>query len=267
MKKYQGVFERIKNKYPELINERPLYYKEAAELYDQISIVYDDYPMFLQQAVIHGGPILELCCGSGRLTLPLLKAGFRITAVDLSEDMLLNLRQQLEKNKRYEKYKNNVSLVCQDMTKLDLDETYNIIMIGATSIRLMEKDFIAFFNEMHDLLNPGGCLFFNIEDLPASRRSNEAENPMGVFDFEEKDGKLALICMQRFIDYEEKRATVNFIKIVPGTEEKILLSQTEYRIFGKEDIEFAAEKSKFGSCEIIKDANSVNYFCRMLKKN
>lgn len=266
MKKYYGIFERIKSHYPESINEHPFYYKEGADLYDQISVEYDDYPMFLQQAVILGGPVLELCCGSGRITLPLVKAGFKITAVDLSEDMLSNLRLQLGKSKRYERFKHNVSLVCQDMTELDLKETYNLIIIGATSIRLMENDFAVFFNQMYELLISGGCLFFNFENLPIQKNKNEIENPIGIIDFENKNGKLSLVCLQRFINYPEKRATVNFIKVVPGVEEKILLSQTDYRIFGVEDIVNAAKNSTFGTCEIIPVLNSDNYFCKMIKK-
>lgn len=42
-----------------------------------------------------GGPILELGCGTGRVTLPLARAGFAVSAVDASPDMLGRLRQNL----------------------------------------------------------------------------------------------------------------------------------------------------------------------------
>lgn len=43
------------------------------------------------------GQLLELGCGSGRLTLPLLRDGHRVTGVDLSADMLQRLRERLDR--------------------------------------------------------------------------------------------------------------------------------------------------------------------------
>lgn len=264
MNKYYGVFQILKENYPQSINECPLYYKEAAKFYDRIAITYDDYPMFQEQAILHGGPILELCCGSGRLTLPLAKAGFKITAVDLSEDMLSTLQSSLYR--KYRRVKDNVTYVQADMTKLELDEKFNFIMIGATSIRLMENDFTDFFNQMYDLLNPNGCFYFNFEDLPIKNDVDIVNEPlyMGVFD--DANGNPVIVNMLRIFQYSEKRATVNFISFSPDTDEKMLLSHTEYRIFGIDDIKESAEKSAFGKCEIIPTKEQGNYFCKMVKR-
>ena len=43
-----------------------------------------------------GGPILELACGTGRIALPLAKAGLHVTGVDRSEAMLTIARRKLE---------------------------------------------------------------------------------------------------------------------------------------------------------------------------
>lgn len=265
MEKYFGIFERIKNIYPDKIIEYPLYYKEAATLYDRIAVCYDDYPMFLKQGLLFNGPILELCCGSGRITLPLLKAGFRITAVDLSEDMLSNMRKTLDSNKRYSKVRDNLSIVNGDMTKLCLKDKYNLIIIGATSIRLMEEDFTLFFNHMYEFLNEGGCLFFNFEDLPILLDKQEQIEEMSAGDLLDKTNDLTILLLQRKINYYEKRAIVNFISMSSNTDKKVLLSHTNYRIFGVDDIVNAAEKSLFGACEIIPVANTNNYFCKLIK--
>lgn len=265
MNRYYGIFNRIKENYPELINEYPLYYKEAADLYDCLMVNNADADFFIQQALIHGNSVLELCCGSGRLTLPFLKAGLRVTAVDLSEDMLSNLQKNL-KNRKYSRVKKNLTVINGDMTKLELDEKYNIIIIGATSIRLLDKNFEDFFNDMYELLDEGGCLIFDFEDLPIKDSIDEVVEPMITIDYMSKDNKLSLIYMQRFFQYKEKRAVVNAMKVIPVSEEKILLSYTDYRIFGMEDLKEAAKKSKFGSCEIIEAQGYGNYFCKMIKK-
>ncbi|SET37592.1 class I SAM-dependent DNA methyltransferase [[Clostridium] polysaccharolyticum] len=269
MKKYFQIFERISNTYPDKIFECPLYYKKAADLYDAIAVNYNDYPMFLRQAMLTNGPILELCCGSGRLTLPLLKTGFKITAVDLSEDMLGNMKRTIESKKKYARLKDNLTIVNEDMLNLNLNEKYNLIMIGATSIRLMEKDFAEFFNDMYELLNEGGVFLFNFENIPVCTDQEEKLEPLSMGDLQDDTDNMNLIAMQRLIRYTEKRAFVNFISMSTDPEKKVLLSYTDYRIFGIEDIKKAAKESLFGECEIIKESTyeTDEYFCRLIKKN
>lgn len=264
MEEYYGIFKKVKNDYPELVNEYPLYYKESVDIYEQLCVFNNDINNFLQQALLFGGPILELCCGSGRLTLPLLKLGFKVTAVDLSEDMLSNLKLKLS-NRKYLKFKENLTIVVDDMTKIKSDEKYNFIVIGATSIKLVEEELCEFFDKMYEILNDGGCLFFDCEDIPI-KENEEVIEPMIISDFINKDKKLALICIQRILNYKEKRAVVNFFRIIPATEEKILLSYSTYRIFGIEDIKDAVRKSKFKTCKIINSEDSNNFFCKMIKK-
>ena len=42
----------------------------------------------------HGQPALDLACGTGRLLLPLLRAGLDVDGCDLSPDMLALCREQ-----------------------------------------------------------------------------------------------------------------------------------------------------------------------------
>ncbi len=48
----------------------------------------DDLPLVAAFARRTGGPLLELGCGTGRLLIPLAKAGYRVTGVDISSEML-----------------------------------------------------------------------------------------------------------------------------------------------------------------------------------
>ena len=48
----------------------------------------DDLPFWLAQAARYGDPILELGCGTGRVSIPLAQAGHQVTGIDMAEDML-----------------------------------------------------------------------------------------------------------------------------------------------------------------------------------
>ncbi|MEO8208005.1 MAG: class I SAM-dependent methyltransferase, partial [Chloroflexota bacterium] len=60
-----------------------------ARLYDlDVSVDPGDVDLYLALAARVGGPIVELCAGSGRIAVPLAVAGYNITAVDLDDAML-----------------------------------------------------------------------------------------------------------------------------------------------------------------------------------
>ena len=62
----------------------------AVELYSRLSV--GDEPDVIQAAVPAGASILELGCGAGRVTHPLVARGFTVTAVDESRQMLERVR-------------------------------------------------------------------------------------------------------------------------------------------------------------------------------
>lgn len=65
-----------------------------------------------------GGPVLELCCGTGRVAIPLAREGFEVTCVDISQAMLMRFRRALDEEQKA--VAERITLVEQDVTKLDL---------------------------------------------------------------------------------------------------------------------------------------------------
>jgi SAM-dependent methyltransferase len=71
------------------------HYRDAA-LYDhEYGRRRDDVRYYRELAREHAGPILELGCGTGRLMVPLLRDGHRVTGVDVAETMLTRLRGRI----------------------------------------------------------------------------------------------------------------------------------------------------------------------------
>src|SRR5262249_46089024 len=61
---------------------------DEARHYDALFPGPNDLPFYQRQIAACSGPILELACGSGRLTVPLAAAGVDITGIDQSHSML-----------------------------------------------------------------------------------------------------------------------------------------------------------------------------------
>ncbi|MFF8188027.1 daptide-type RiPP biosynthesis methyltransferase [Microbacterium sp. NPDC016588] len=80
-----------------------------------------------------GPAVLDLAAGSGRVTLPLVRIGKRVTALDLSADMLARLREALPAG-------TSCDVVVADMCDFDLGRDFDLIVLAATSITLLGPD-------------------------------------------------------------------------------------------------------------------------------
>jgi SAM-dependent methyltransferase len=88
----------------------------------------DDIPFYLKQARELGGDILELACGTGRITIPLAEAGVRITGLDLAEGMLRQARvKSAEKGV-------TVDWLLGDCRSLELGRKFNLVFFPFNSI-------------------------------------------------------------------------------------------------------------------------------------
>ena len=69
-------------------------------LYDRIASIYDpwsrsvteDIAFYVEQALASGGPVVELAVGTGRIAVPIARAGVAVIGVDSSPEMLAEAR-------------------------------------------------------------------------------------------------------------------------------------------------------------------------------
>ena len=74
-----------------------LYDGFIADYYDESPIVRGrtrDVAFYRDAVHEYGDPVLELGCGTGRITLALAEAGHRVTGLDISERMLERCNQK-----------------------------------------------------------------------------------------------------------------------------------------------------------------------------
>ena len=107
--------------------------------------------------------ILELGAGSGRITVPLARAGHRVIALDRMDAMLDALRRHLDEE---EELRGTVEIVQADMRELPLDES-SVDLVIAPFNALMHlytwQDLLACFREVARVLAPGGAFAFDVE--------------------------------------------------------------------------------------------------------
>jgi len=101
--------------------------------------------------------ILELCCGSGRLTIPLAKEGYDITGVDFTASMLEKAREKASAEAL------EIEFIEADIRKLDLPEKFDLIFIPFNSIHHLyeNEDLFQAFANVKAHLNEGGTFIFD----------------------------------------------------------------------------------------------------------
>lgn len=102
-------------------------FRNTAWLYDVDSRdnLRDDIPFYVEYAKKVGGEVLDLGCGTGRVSLALARQGIKVTGIDLSCQMLDVFKQ---KNDNELGLKDNITLIHGNMAYFNLGKKYGLII-------------------------------------------------------------------------------------------------------------------------------------------
>lgn len=141
-------------------------YNEFASLYDELMNDFD-YEMWFnyienifKKYKISPVKILEMACGTGNLSIYLAEKGYKLTCFDLSEEMLA---QAYEKLNRYK----NVKLLNGNMIDFKIKQKYNSIISICDSINYITdlEDLKTTFENVYNHLEDDGIFIFDINSF------------------------------------------------------------------------------------------------------
>jgi len=142
--------------------------------------------------------ILELCCGTGRLTLPIAKDGYDISGVDYTSSMLEQAKIKASKKGL------EVEFIEADIRTLDLPKKYDLIFIPFNSIHhfYTNDDLFKVFNAVKNHLKEGGLFLLdyftpNIQFIVEGEKEQKE-----IAEYTTKDGREVLI--KEIMRYENK---------------------------------------------------------------
>ena len=161
-----------------------------AELYDALNRSRADLPFYLACARAARGPVLELCCGTGRITIPLAQAGIDVTGLDFTSSMLGRARQRARQAGL------RIRFVLGDMRRASLGRRFNLVFIPFNSIQNTYPiaDVERVLANVRRHLAPGGRFVFDIFN-PSLGYIVDAERKVqkGKFRFRLPDGRRVTI--------------------------------------------------------------------------
>jgi SAM-dependent methyltransferase len=177
----------------------------SANPYDPIARVYDpwsasvteDVEFYVEEAKASGGPVVELACGTGRIAVPVAKAGVPVIGVDASIGMLRVARRYAVE----EGVEELLDLRHGDMREPPVTECVPLVLIPFRSLLHMttEADRLRALTAARKLLLPEGRLVFDVfaparEDIEETH-GRWLEREPGIFeraDWDEGERTLTL---------------------------------------------------------------------------
>ena len=138
--------------------------------------------------------VVELGCGTGSLTALLARRGYRMTAVDLSPDMLALADQKCEGL--------GALFLCQDMSRLALLDRADAVISCLDSVNYVTRPAALrrTFQRVYQSLAPGGLFLFDVK-TPAALAGADGQTYLD----EDED----LFCVWRG-DYSPKRRVCGY---------------------------------------------------------
>jgi len=137
-------------------------------LYDRIAPFYDpwsrsvteDVGFYVEQALASGGPVVELAVGTGRIAVPIAKAGILVIGVDSSPEMLNVAREAAT----VAGVSGLVDLRLGDLREPPVSERVPLVICRFRSLLHMETEGekLRALRAARRLLEENGCLVFDV---------------------------------------------------------------------------------------------------------
>ncbi|MBN1449019.1 MAG: class I SAM-dependent methyltransferase [Bacteroidetes bacterium] len=209
--------------------------------YDRIADLYDlyvtaDYDIaFWRRECAGAGNVLEITAGTGRVTLPLLTDGLRITAVDASYGQLERLRRKAEEKGL------TVETVHADMRDFDLGRTFPMVIIPFQSLQEITErcDTTATLRRLRAHLAPDGRAIITLHN-PAKQKDADGSALRLIEEYELKNGNRMLFWRSNMYDADARIGTSYQLYEeydVDGVLHRKRLFTPRYRVFERAEIE------------------------------
>jgi SAM-dependent methyltransferase len=120
------------------------------------------------------GPVLELGCGTGRVALPLVRAGYRVTGVDISREMLASAR--LNRSDLTAEQAMRLRFSLQDMTRFRFPRRFSAAVVAFSTFALLTEPEgrASCLERVRHHLEPGGLLLIDLPHPQATAGNHAA---------------------------------------------------------------------------------------------
>ena len=234
-------------------------YQALAPFYDAFNgdLDYKKWADFMEESFRRYFPgrvesVLDLACGTGRMTEELCRRGYDMIGADISEEMLYRAYDKV-----YDEDINDILFIKQDMRDFELYGTVGAITCCLDSMNYLidDGDLEKCFSTAHNYLDPNGLLIFDVNT--PHKFENIYGNNSYIYEDVDNEGRITYCGWQN--DYDPGTKICNFYLSVftqdeSGNYERSDEEQRE-RCYSKDYLEGALEKCGFEVLGFFADYN------------
>ena len=230
-------------------------YSAIAEVYDRLNkeIDYAKWANFIEECFAlygkeHPEIVLDLACGTGRMTRELAARGYDMIGVDGSADML---------GEAYSAGGSEILYLLQDMRELELYGTVGatVCCLDSLNYLLKPEELRAVFALVHNYSDPDALFIFDM-NMPYKFENIYANNAY-VLEDEDSEGRAIYCGWQNFYD-ERSRLCDFYLSVFREDEDGAYTrddeKQTE-RCYTQDEISEALSESGFELCAVFSDVD------------
>lgn len=183
--------------------------------------------------------ILELCCGTGRLTLPISKDGYNICGVDIMPSMLKQSRMKAKKAGL------DINFIEADIRSLSMSEKFDFIFLPFNSIHHLYQntDLFQALQVVRSHLKDNGTFLFDCynPNIQYITEGEKAQNQIATFTT--TDGRK--VSIEQHMRYENK-TQINRIKWHYFINDKFdSIQNLDMRLYFPQELNFYLEQNGF----------------------
>jgi SAM-dependent methyltransferase len=242
----------------------------SAKSYDDIpgfGLLYDGVPayegrrdvaFYVEQAARAGGDVLELGCGTGRVLLPMARAGASVTGLDGSREMLDRCRAKLDGEPR--EVRSRVTLVAGDATGFDLGRTFRLVVAPFRILQQLVtiEEQLGLVTSVARHLAQGGRFVFDVFNpsfaVMATDRSEEREEtPTQPLPDGRTLRRAVRIPRVRWTDQVSEIELAYYIADRPGAPERRYVQAFDMRWFVRAELEHLLARAGLRATSVLGD--------------
>ncbi|HEX7343980.1 MAG TPA: class I SAM-dependent methyltransferase, partial [bacterium] len=193
----------------------------------------EDLAFYLKQAKEYGDPVLELACGTGRITLPLAQKGYRVVGIDLSDSMLAVAKEKAAAQNL------EVKWVRGDVREFELQQKFPLIIFPFATIGVLLKtaDLEACLACVKRHLKKGGRFIFDALNprMDILNRNPQDRFPHSQFPAPSGDGVITITESNSYNSATQVSRVTLFFKFPGQTNET--LDEISIRMYYPQELE------------------------------
>ncbi len=203
-----------------------------------------DIPFYVDEAKRANGPVLELACGTGRLSIPIAQSGVEIVGLDLVPSMLAHARSKAKQAGTA------ITFIQGDCRSFALQRKFALILMGFNSMQHIHDhdSLVAMFACIRQHLAAGGRFVFDVFNPKLSLLARRPDERKHERDYEDPDCK-GMISFAHAVRYDDASQVAHiqcyFTRCTNGEERDFRMEELKMRCFFPQELDLLVRSQGF----------------------